>query len=290
MMSQRYRFFYWGIRMKSNLTKYIPNYYYNKVVDIVDHESVQHYHHAFEIYYLKDGECNYFIDNHLYNIKAGDLILIPEGTIHKTNYCGTTHTRLLINCSYDYIPQVVIERLATINYLYRNNKIQAELDAVFSKIEAECSNPDVLSSEILKCYTAELFFLIMRNENSYENDRDERNLVEQVLDYVRDNYMNDVKLSIVAKHFSVSAEHLSRLFKKETGFGFSEYLTVVRLQKAEYMLRNEPGRAISEVAYACGFNDGNYFSYKFKAVYGVSPTKIKGKRDDISATKTCVKV
>ena len=42
------------------------------------------------------------------------------------------------------------------------------------------------------------------------------------------------------------------------------------------MLRNEPGRAVCEVAYACGFNDGNYFSYKFKEMYGVSPTRIKG--------------
>ena len=87
--------------------------------------------------------------------------------------------------------------------------------------------------------------------------------------------MNDVKLSAVARLVNVSAEHLSRIFKKETAFGFNEYLTLYRLQKAEYILANEPGRAIGEIAYSCGFNDSNYFSYKFKQRYGVSPTKAR---------------
>ena len=53
-----------------------------------------------------------------------------------------------------------------------------------------------------------------------------------------------------------------------------------RLQKAEEMLKHETGRAVSEVAYACGFNDGNYFSYKFKKAFGVSPTQIRRKKEE----------
>lgn len=266
--------------MKGNIAKYIPNYYYSKVVDIVDHESTHHYHHAFEIYYMKDGECNYFIGNRSYKVLPGDVILIPSSVIHRTNYGGIPHTRLLINCSNEYIPASVLERIGTIGHLYRNSKVLRQLDEVFAKIEKEYENADVLSADVLKCYTAELFFLILRNENEHETGGDESDLVSQTLKYIQQNYMNEVKLSAVAKNASVSAEHLSRIFKKETGFGFNEYLTILRLQKAEFMLRNEPGRAVCEVAYACGFNDGNYFSYKFKEAYGVSPTKIKGKKFD----------
>ena len=79
----------------------------------------------------------------------------------------------------------------------------------------------------------------------------------------------------MAKKLSVSEEHLSRLFKKETTFGFSEYVTLIRLQKAEHMLKNEPSRAITDVAYACGFNYSNYFSYKFKKAYGVAPSHLR---------------
>ena len=266
--------------MKGNIAKYIPNYYYSKVVDIVGHESTHHYHHAFEIYYMKSGECNYFIGNRSYRVLPGDVILIPSSIIHRTNYNGTVHSRLVINCSNEYIPESVLERVNSIGHLYRNQKVLRQLDEIFAKIEKEYENADVLSSDVLKCYTAELFFLILRNENEHEEETEESNLVAHALKYIQNNYMNEVKLSTVAQMSSVSAEHLSRLFKKETGFGFNEYLTILRLQKAEFMLRNEPGRAVCEVAYACGFNDGNYFSYKFKEAYGVSPTKIKGKKFD----------
>ena len=87
--------------------------------------------------------------------------------------------------------------------------------------------------------------------------------------------MSEISLPSMAKMRSVSPEHLSRTFRKETGFGFSEYLTLVRLQKAEYMLKNEPGKSVSDVAYACGFNDSNYFSDKFRKAYGISPSKAK---------------
>ncbi|MBQ7954522.1 MAG: helix-turn-helix transcriptional regulator [Lachnospiraceae bacterium] len=266
--------------MKRNIPKYIPNYYYSKVVDIVDNESARHHHQALEIYYMKEGICNYFVGNHSYRVVPGDIIIIPGGTIHRTNYGGVAHTRMLINCSYEYIPSAVAEQIPSIGYLYRNSKVIDKIEEIFNKIENEYSHADVLSAEVLKCYTSELFFLILRNENEHEKNNEESSIVMQVLKYIQHNYMNDIKLSSVAKLVSVSSEHLSRVFKQETGFGFKEYLTILRLQKAEDMLKNEPGRAVSEVAYACGFNDGNYFSYKFKEAYGVSPTKVRGQKKE----------
>ena len=72
----------------------------------------------------------------------------------------------------------------------------------------------------------------------------------------------------------------SPLFKRVTGFGFCEYLTLLRLRRAEFMLKNEPGLSISSVAYACGFNDSNYFSHKFKLAYGKSPKELKNAKTD----------
>ena len=87
--------------------------------------------------------------------------------------------------------------------------------------------------------------------------------------------MEPVSLQAVAKHCFVSREHLSRLFKRETGFNLSEYLMIYRLQKAEALLRREPRLRISEVARRCGFSDSNYFSKAFHKVYGTSPTDVK---------------
>lgn len=266
--------------MNETIQKYIPGYYYSKVVDVVGHESTRHEHDHFEIYYMKEGKCTYHIEDHTYKVLAGDVVLIPGKTSHRTIYGGVAHTRLLVNCSYSYLPEVVQERLATVGHLYRNHKVISQLEELFAKIEYEYGHADVLSEEVLKCFTAELMFVILRHKNEHEKAFAENNFITSVQEYIQNNYMNEIKLSHLAEQLSVSQEHLSRMFKKESGIGFKEYLTGIRLQKAEEMLKHETGRAVSEVAYACGFNDGNYFSYIFKKAYGISPTEARRKKEE----------
>lgn len=266
--------------MNETIKKYIPDYYYSKVVDVIGHESTRHVHDAFEIYYMKEGTCTYHIEDHTYKVLSGDIILIPGNTSHRTSYGGVAHTRLLVNCSYAYIPTPVLERLTAIGHLYRNHKVISQLEELFAKIEHEYSHADVLSAEVLKCFTAELMFVILRHKNEHEIKPAGSDFITTVQEYIQNNYMNEVKLSSIAEMLSVSQEHLSRVFKQEAGIGFKDYLVQFRLQKAEDMLKHETGRAVSEVAYACGFNDGNYFSYKFKKAYGISPTEVRRKREE----------
>lgn len=265
--------------MNETSNKYIPDYYYSKVVDIIGHESTKHVHDAFEIYYMKEGNCTYYIDDRIYKVVAGDVILIPGNTAHRTMYDGVAHTRQLVNCSYDYIPSIGLERLASIGSLYRNHRVISQIEELLAKIEYEYSHADALSVEVLKCFTAELLFVILRHKNEHETATQSSDFVSLVQEYIQNNYMNEVKLSSIAEMLSVSQEHLSRVFKKEMGIGFKEYLVQLRLQKAEDMLKHETGRAVSEVAYACGFNDGNYFSYKFKKAYGISPSEVRRKKE-----------
>ena len=102
-------------------------------------------------------------------------------------------------------------------------------------------------------------------------------MIEEIIDIIKSNFQQDIKLSRVAKNYFISPEHLSRTFKRDTGFGFNEFLTIVRLRHAEFLLKNKAGRSISEIAYSCGFNDSNYFSDKFRHVYGLSPLKYSKK-------------
>ena len=68
----------------------------------------------------------------------------------------------------------------------------------------------------------------------------------------------------------IFSEHLLRVFKNYTGFGFNEHLNMVRLQSADEKLRSEYKMFIWDIAYSCGFNDGNYFSENCKKVYGIT--------------------
>lgn len=256
----------------------IETYYFQKSVNKTRSQCTQHYHNTFEIYYLKDGHCHYFIDNSLYETKAGDIVLIPSGIIHKTNYNeAEPHTRMLINCSDAFVPQSVIPFFPTMIYLYRNPEISEQVENLLEKIETEYEGDDVFRKEALKCLTFELFFLLARNAKKCEIVSAGSIFIEETVKHIQKNYMNAINLADMARMHSVSPEHLSRTFKKETGFGFAEYVTLVRLQKAEYILKNEPGKTVCEVAYACGFNDSNYFSDKFKRAYGQAPSKFKKK-------------
>ncbi len=235
-----------------------------------------HYHSWFEIYYLESGKCSYLIEDTLYEVKAGDIVLIPAYRIHKTAYSTASHSRLLLSLSDNYLPPYVHTLLEGDNYIYRNPKISADAYAIVKDIESEYLNWDSYSSDMINGYVHMLFTLLCRNRNYYKNQRTGGSLrVEKVLNYIKGNYQSHITLSQTAKAYSITPEHLSRIFKKETGLSFHEYLTSIRLKEAEHLLKLEEKKSISEVAYSCGFNDSNYFSYKFKKVYGLSPLQFQ---------------
>ena len=236
-----------------------------------------HYHSFYEIYYMLSGKCSYFIDNRSFEVVPGDVVLIPAGVIHRTGYDGNEHSRLLIECSLEYIPDCVRERLSQMPYLYRNPAVEKELSTMLRRIEEEFKNPDEYSEQSLKTRMHSLFFLLVRNRGFESASSHKHEMIEDIISFIKHNYHTDIRLTTVAESHFVSPEHLSRTFKRDTGFGFSEYLTLVRLQHAENMLKEKDGKTISEIAYSCGFNDSNYFSDKFKRAYGVSPLKFRSR-------------
>lgn len=252
------------------------DYYFNKNENIRGSVATQHYHSTYELYYMKSGKCSYFIHDRSYDVVSGDVILIPAGIIHRTNYGNKPHSRLLINFCEDFVSSEILNEVLPLGYLYRNKNMSNKIEEIFSLIEEEYTRNDTITLQALRIYTEQILLLMIRNANTKKQESDGNVIVEHTMRYIQKNYASDIKLSAVAKLMNVSPEHLSRIFKKETSFGFSEYLTLYRLQRAEYILVNEPGRAICDIAYACGFNDSNYFSYRFKEQYGVSPSKVKG--------------
>lgn len=235
----------------------------------------RHYHDLFEIYYLESGSCIYFIDNKSYELLPGDIAIIPAGVIHNTLYQNSKYSRMLINCSPRFIPASVMPMLKGIRYLYRNSEIAREIREILRQIEGEYDSEKLLSDEMLYCYMHMLFLLLVRHKNFYDNARSKNEYVENAIRYVRKNFSAPISLSEVAKMLSVSPEHFSREFKKETGFGFCEYVNLLRLKKSEQLLREEKNLSITEISEKCGFNDSNYFSVKFKKMYGVSPKKMQ---------------
>lgn len=80
----------------------------------------------------------------------------------------------------------------------------------------------------------------------------------------------DITLMKIAQQLNVSIWHLARLFKKNVGMSFREYLRTTRLKKAEELLRSS-GLSIKEVAAAVGYKHVSDFDHHFKSGYGMTP-------------------
>lgn len=108
-------------------------------------------------------------------------------------------------------------------------------------------------------------------------------VAEEAKSYIQKHYSNPaLSLESVCTHLHLSVSHFSTLFKQETGCGFVNYLTQVRLTQAAWLLDNTDS-AVGEIAQQVGYSEPAYFSYVFKKRYGVSPMKyryVKEKNED----------
>lgn len=99
-------------------------------------------------------------------------------------------------------------------------------------------------------------------------------LVGEVLSYIRENYKDEVDLKGLAQKFFINPDYLGRQIKKHTGVSYKQFLNRVRIEKAKELLQRGDCK-VYEIAFRVGFKDPNYFSVKFEALEGVTPTQYR---------------
>lgn len=100
--------------------------------------------------------------------------------------------------------------------------------------------------------------------------RAKNNYVKEAISYVRDNYGKDISNITAANHLDINSAYFCRLFKKETGYTFGQYLTHYRVHIAAGLLTNFDIR-VAEASEQVGYADSNYFSQIFKKIMGMTP-------------------
>lgn len=99
-----------------------------------------------------------------------------------------------------------------------------------------------------------------------------RNTILTAINYIRNNYHKDINLEEVAAQVGLHPVNLSKMFKKETGKKYTDYLNEVRIEASKNLLLRDD-LPLVQVAFSVGFNDQSYFSKIFKKIEGVSPNK-----------------
>lgn len=101
--------------------------------------------------------------------------------------------------------------------------------------------------------------------------------VVKTMELIEASFAKPLSAKEAARHVNLSYSHFVRLFKKETGNTFSEYLTFIRLRQAVWLLRHS-NKTIDEISDMTGFNTPNYFSATFKKVVGLTPSDFRSTR------------
>lgn len=95
-----------------------------------------------------------------------------------------------------------------------------------------------------------------------------------ILNYIEENYMNDITLSTLAEYTHFTTAYLSRLIKKETNFNFTRILGIVRMLKAAELLANTDMK-IYAICDKIGIHDQRYFSQLFRKTFGSTPMEYR---------------
>lgn len=97
---------------------------------------------------------------------------------------------------------------------------------------------------------------------------------ESVCLYVQENFHSPITRESVAQHFGLAPNHISRLFRKEGLMRFNDYLNLVRVNRAKFMLQNY-NMTLKEIAASCCYSDPAYFCRVFKKICKVTPTEYR---------------
>lgn len=98
--------------------------------------------------------------------------------------------------------------------------------------------------------------------------------VSQAVAHIHDCFQRDLTVEEAAQKLRISGGYLSRIFKHETGYSFTEYLMYYRVKRAVELLK-DPDLRIYEVADQVGYTDQRYFSQIFKRLVGMTPREFK---------------
>lgn len=154
-------------------------------------------------------------------------------------------------------------RKGAVSYLakpFRTEELEVKIESILS-----------LRRELIRRYHSGVD---LPAENLTHTARDEQ-FLKQATGVVH-AHLEDVDFSVdrFCAEMKVSRTLLHTKLKHITGLSTTEFIRTIRLKKA-YVLLKKGNYSVSEVAYACGFNDPNYFSRCFRKMYNVFPSKVK---------------
>lgn len=260
---------------------------------IQEHIIHPHWHDCIEILYMINGCVGLQVGDKRYTLNQGEIAFVGKDEVHYTYEIEKGQNELLVFQFYQEVSQYNIfgaEDGLKIDMLMKN---ELSIPVIFTseferltlikdyilKIHDEFYCREKGYSVVIRSYIVIILMFISRafGEMKKTTNRSEAKIEKEMLiktfNHIDNHYKDDISLESAALAANLSIPHFCRLFKKNTGKTFNEYLNEYRVKKAEFLLNSS--KKLSEIALESGFESISSFNRAFKKYCHCSPSEFR---------------
>ena len=265
-------------------------------------------HSSYEIYLLHEGQCKFFIHDQIYDLQAGDIILLNGLTLHKSNAVyPDTYTRSMIHFSPTWLKKMLpvlgmpnlLDPFQKLNNCVLRTGFNASGQYVAEKIKWLAKQLEAIDQEFqctgrinslleteLKIEFLQLLMKIYKM-SEYPHFQVELKKTEKrqhavnIVSWINQHYCEKISLERIAKELNLNKYYISHIFKEVTGYTVMQYVMECRLIQVKYLLEMNLDQSLEDIFLSTGFESAAHFSRFFKERIGMTPTsyrKLKGRK------------
>lgn len=233
--------------------------------------NISHWHMEHELIACREGSAQVMLDDTMFNISQQQCIFCHSGRVH---YISASPDSLLLVCLFNekmYDP--ITSPFALENPVFED---RYGILPKLSEIRHELQNQPIFFECRTEAMIGEILVDIFRGEPLRKAQWQFSDVItryKQLLNHIDLEYEH-ITYQNAVQFMNMSDAYFSRYFKRQAGMTFSQYLNVVRIEKAVQLLDSAPTMKITDVMLRCGFNTIRSFNRVFREVTGFTPTTL----------------
>lgn len=247
---------------------------FNRGIYKAGHHQPPHSHKYLEIFYFLSGNCEVRFGEKTVNVKPNTVLILNSEVIHSPRASEDNDVEffslLLDNINISFLtPNSLSENPYEIKKFESNdNKVYKILTQMIEELNDDREGCYIA----LKGLVYQLFTEVVRLSNKVSPVKHKYNEIAlKIKAYIDSNYIKDFNVDFLADMVFVNKFYLIHIFKRTYNVSPMQYLTAVRMQKAQTLLRST-NIPITEISQSCGYDNPVYFSEQFKKTVGTTPS------------------